>query len=451
VVLFLAGTARGWVSTQHAREGAAGSVALFANGDVATSVGYGDVSPSDAGVLRLDATTGTLVWRSDVATTGRDDLLGVAVGPDDNVITVNDSTRAVIKLDGATGAVLWQTTLVVGNVYAFTVDANGDVVLGGSVLVGPRDREVVTKYSGTSGAVLWTLLLSGSYVRALTTDATGDIFVATIDATRTDGSQNAILRSLSGVDGHSNWDVALPIPTEILEHPTALTLDRQGRLVALLTDTVRPSNDEGAKPVPEGSWWVAVSTEAASGRTLWRTEVHAPTKNAHGLPASSITTAPDGTVYAGGALGTPTNVSIYGFAVVALDGATGSERWRHVLNRAIGFLSVANAVAVAPDGSVVAVGRVDTKKADAPAGFITSLRPSDGRALSEENLPIQASEVPGSSLAIDAGGGLVVPGFVYEPFVGTFPSVVKLRSNGTDFGGPTLGMTPRPVVRTIND
>ena len=136
VALFMASTARAWVSTQDARRGEGIAVALFANGDLATASVYFDVSPSDMEIARVDGATGAVLWRRDLGTAGADQPLGIAIDPDGNVVTVNSSSPGVIKLDGATGQPLWKFD-VSGTLNAFAVDSFGDVVVGGSVRSGP--------------------------------------------------------------------------------------------------------------------------------------------------------------------------------------------------------------------------------------------------------------------------------------------------------------------------
>lgn len=435
VALFMASTARAWVSTQDARRGDGVAVALFANGDLATASVYFDVSPSDMGVARVDGATGAVLWRRDLGTAGADQPLGIAIDPDGNVVTVNSSSPGVIKLDGATGQPLWKFD-VSGTLNAFAVDSFGDVVVGGSVRSGPLDREIVTKYSGKSGAMLWTTLLSGSYARSLAIDAHGDVFVASV-STGADSSRSTVLRALSGSVGFGLWDLALPVALPQLEAPADIEIDGNGRLVALLQDTVRSGSDEGLRPGDPGdkSWWTVVSVDAANGRPLWRTEIHAPSKSSFGVSALSLAAGSNGDVYACGGLGTPQDSSILSFAVVALDDATGYERWRHILGGPLGFFGFANDVAVAPDGSVIAAGPISLKKNNAANLFVTSLRPRDGHAIWETTLDVSTLPPPSGrpGLAVDPSGGISVMGTAYVPLVGGFPAAVKLAPNGTSF------------------
>jgi outer membrane protein assembly factor BamB len=450
VALCIASTARAWVSTQNARRGEGIAVALFANGDLATASVYVDGSPADMGVARVDGATGAVVWRSDFGTAGADSPLGIAIDRDGNVVTVNSSSPGVIKLDGATGQPLWQIP-VPGTVYAFAVDTFGDVVVGGSVLSGPLNQEIVTKYSGASGAMLWTALPFGSYVRSLATDAHGDVFVASV-VTGPDGSRRTVLRALTGSGGISLWDLALPVSLPVLEDPADIEIGGDGRLFALLQDTVRSGSDEGFRQGDrvDASWWTVVSADAATGSPLWRTEIHAPSRSTFGVSAVSLAAGPNGDVYACGGLGTPQNNSILSFAVVALDPATGEERWRHILGGPLGFFGFAKDVAVAPDGSVIAAGLISSKKTDASHLFVTSLQPRDGHAIWETTLELSTRPPPSGrpGLAVDPSGGISVMGTAYVP-LSNFPATAKLAPDGTSFGVVSLAITPRPVACCI--
>jgi len=443
-VVSLAGTtAHAWVSIPAEQEGQNRSIALFANGDLVTTSAYRRFYPDvDMAVVRVDGLTGDVVWLRDLSTSAADETSQVAVDFAGDVVTVNLGTATVIKLDGSTGEVRWQTPLS-GSARTFAVDPTGDVVVGGTIGLPPDDDEIVTKVSGASGAVLWTQVLPATTVATVTIDGHGDILLSSID--RREGYWfTSVLRRLAGADGSPLWENRLPISFHEEERPVAAMLHGGGEFVVALHHAFR--NDEGLRPgATPSNWWSVVSADTTSGTVLWRTDIAGPANGPYINRPAGLATAADGTIYACGVLSTPSGASNVGFAVVALDGSGGAERWRYLLNGGGIYSSAANGVAVAPDGSVVATGR--TSKKGANNMYATSLRPHDGHPNwgTAINLTRNPPSGEGTALVVDPSGAIGIAGSLYEPFASAFPAVVKLAPNGTSFGVLSLGITPRPV------
>jgi hypothetical protein len=177
------------------------------------------------------------------------------------------------------------------------------------------------------------------------------------------------VRRLSGADGHAIWAMSL-LPegfTTVLVR--GARLDGFGRFIVLFATSTRDGKD---------NWWEMRSLDAASGDLAWRTTIQGAFHDesfASDRP-SALAVSAGGTIYAVGTLGSPALQEV--FALVALDAASGGERWRYVLPKRGLVSSVARAVAVEPDGSPVVTGQTVGKKSDSGM-YVCRLRPSDGQ------------------------------------------------------------------------
>jgi outer membrane protein assembly factor BamB len=434
----LSGAARAWISAPAERLGYGDSIGRFANGDLVTTERYMDVypDPADLGIVRLAGGTGEVLWRHVVSTPGSDATPKAAV----------DRDGTVIKLDGADGSELWNVP-VAGpqSVSAFGVDAFGNVVTGGTV---SYDVCTFAKLSGSDGHVIWSIVRSGRAVRDIVVDPSGDVLAASMAG---GVFYYTLVSRISGTDGHLIWDIELPHAEPVLEQPTAAALDGSGRLVVAGNATVYNGSPElTIQPDSDINWWTVASVDAATGQLLWRTELHGKNRGNPWNSVLGLAVASDGTVYPCGSFGTASGASIYGLAVAAVDGATGAERWRYLLGNGGGSLrsSLCNGVAVSPDGSIVAAGRISGKRDNLSNMLITSLRPLDGHAIWEKTItlaPTAGGE--GLALTIDEFGRIGVAGYLQQISVGNVPAVVKLNANGTSFSAASIGMRAQAPIR----
>ena len=206
------------------------SVVVDATGDV---IAAGHLTNSgtrrDLTVIKLSGASGGEVWRAEIdgSASGDDswwrgtsvtlDGFGdvIAAGTLQNVETNWDF--GVVKLDGTTGSELWRAAIDGGSSYrsidaalSVTADSSGDVIASGFVdsADGAADREsLVVKLSGFDGAELWRSRMRGTHYDDRDAEASsvmavdlGDVVVAgqlTNDKTGLD----FVVTKLRGTDG----------------------------------------------------------------------------------------------------------------------------------------------------------------------------------------------------------------------------------------------------------
>ena len=220
-------------ASEERGEGAT-SVLVDPTGDV---IAAGQLTNSGTGsdllVIRLSGASGAEVWRTEIdgSASGRDgayrgtkvtlDGLGgvIAAGSLRNIET--DLDFGVVKLDWTTGSELWRATVDGGNTsqqfeaaLSVTVDGSGDVIAGGFVdnpIQYSNQDSLVVKLSGIDGAELWRSRTHGTHYDERWAEATsvvvvdsGDVVVAgllTNDAGRDRPGADSVVARLRGTDG----------------------------------------------------------------------------------------------------------------------------------------------------------------------------------------------------------------------------------------------------------
>jgi outer membrane protein assembly factor BamB len=439
-------------------------------------VGRRDLRDRTFAVYKFSGETGDVAWK---AVPGRFPKHGpylhaVALDPVGNVLAAGglgwvDTTLVVVKLDAERGTELWRASLRGDHVgddefnhaMALASDAAGDAVVSGvlaDVAPGggssdyPNPRRVVFKLDGGTGAERWRahppVAVAGPGPSdyppydhgSLVVDPSGDVLSV--------GSSSVF--KLSGADGTELWrrdlgDGAL--------RPVAYAIAMDGR------DVVAAGSS--SEPLPP---WEAPDTDilvakldGSTGTLAWRRELKGDASGAEFATALGVDST--GHVLLTGWLQDAAGVSPYyllrqasagdDFFVVALDGATGAERWRRVLDGAAHGADAANALAF--DGTTAAaVGYVQSTETNFDP--VASLfAPSGGEEMwrVESVASRSPAELRCGDASDDDGNGLVD---LDDPAccLATEPLTVrKLRIRPV---GPQLGLALRadfPRVRAL--
>jgi cysteine-rich repeat protein len=396
------------------------AVAVDAAGDVVSAGRV--VSPTaddDALLVKLSGTDGAVLWRQPIDGSalpgpGGENLASEAVrslvlaGGGDVIgagIVVNATTGADLLLTrraAADGAVVWEVALDGGAALAddgeaLALDANGDVVVTGAVTPSGATvtRPVVVKRAGAAGDPLWEQQLAGDggAGQAIVVAEGSDVIVAgrvaeSIFVTRRAGADGteawrtdlagaagttAVVRALGlrpgggvvlagrlsdvvtgqdftvvafAADGSEDWRVALDgsaTGADDGDEAFGLAVDGNGDVLAagVLSD------------VATGDDLAVVKLDGATGAEAWRVVLDGA--NSRADDASDVAVDAAGDVAVVGSLRNPG--SGRDFAVLALDGATGAERWRRVLDGVASEADLGQEIALDADANVLAAGR----------------------------------------------------------------------------------------------
>jgi len=241
-----------------------------------------------------------------------------------------------------------------------------------------------------------------------------------------------VIRRLSGVDGSDVWTSTIAPPPGEDVNAVSAALDGAGHLI-VVGITYPFSGLDGA--------WLVAAVREADGAFLWNQAIEGRGARPDAYERTWSVAGASGSAYVIGALGSRSSGSE--FAVVAINGATGAERWRYVpKGHGIAWGS-GRAVASAADGSLVVTGSVSDSQGHQDM-FIARLGADDGRAIWEQ-LP-RLSAFPtrglGSGIAFDSQGNIGVIGELDHPLVAdAAPAIVKLRFTDGSFG---VAQPPRP-------
>jgi cysteine-rich repeat protein len=222
---------------------------------------------------------------------------------------------AVARFDADTGAVIWQRADVgnassadVANAVAFGA---GRVVAAGQLvnLAGDPDFAVIA-YDAVTGAELWRVVLDGT------------------------------------LTGANDEDAALGV-----------SIDAAGDVLAVGRISNTTNDDDG----------IAVKLAGATGAELWRTTFNGPNNNDDVFNGLALDGNGD-LLVSGTIRSRETRADVL---VAKLANATGAELWRATLDGTDHLADTGTAVAAAPDGDLVAVGRLRNGTDD---GFLVTRR-----------------------------------------------------------------------------
>ena len=421
--------------------------AVFAALDVQPHPPHG--GGTAAALVKLDR-DGRVRWRRRFRAHGRerlDFIEDLETTPDDDVLaagSLNDdglSTFFVARVAGRDGAVRWR-----GNVHgehrqhgddaaALALGPDGNLVVAGGLegASSPPNHFAldfaVVKLSADSGEERWRFVLDGSAedfdeASAVAVDAAGDVVAV---GTLTEGLPTQLLNTqldtvikVSGTDGHLLWRHDI----EAVPYPRAVVLDRTGDIFIPL----------GAF-VADGARFAVMKLAGRTGEPIWTASVGG---SAHQYgEAFRVALVPPGDVAAvgvtAGANGAPA------LTAVLLDTATGSERWRQLLQGNDGY-GFGGGLAVMPDGDVVVGGQLRNRRScydlsfarlSVMSGEVRELRSLDGTttvpACDADCVIDRICTTPPrsgldrdslSALTVDAKGRIVVAGVVSDGYYG---------------------------------
>ncbi|MFT5041357.1 MAG: hypothetical protein ACI8TX_002329 [Hyphomicrobiaceae bacterium] len=284
------------------------------------------------------------------------------------------------------------------------VDSAGDVIAGG-IMSGPGNGYsfAVMKFDGTTGAELWRNVTPGSSdpdlgVRVVRLDASDNVVVA--------GERDLFftVAKLDGATGAEIWTTQLDGTQSTFrtaQNARAMVLDASGDVVA-----AGYLNNEGFTR----DLFVA-KFDGTTGAELWRLEADGGEGRAD--EAFDVAVSTTGDVAVAGKL--ETALTSDDFVVLKVDGASGAEQWRNVLDGSETATGRDAAFAVAFDaaGAVFAGGRIDdvvTHEDYAVFKFDGSTGAELWSRILDGTLGGETSDEEVKDLIVDSAGHVIVVG-----------------------------------------
>jgi hypothetical protein len=336
------------------------ALALDAAGDVVV-VGtlHNETTGNDLSVVKLRADTGAEVWRADVngAASPRERAHAVALDAAGDVYVAGavwpngNPDFAVVKLDGATGGEVWRTVLAgtaIGDedeAITVAVDAAGNVYAGGYMTNTALAEDLTVVKLDAGGVEQWRRMVDGGaggwdVTRRVRTSAGGALFAAGWLTSATTGSDFTVLR-LDPATGGDLWSRRLDGDANF-----GLFEDFAYDLALVGDDVVAAGELASAATAAD---LTVVRLAGATGATVWQTSLDGGLAQRDVAFALAVDGADD--VVAAGSF------TDGGLALVKLAGATGAEAWRAMLAGELGF-NAARAIAVDDSGHPVAAGQI---------------------------------------------------------------------------------------------
>jgi uncharacterized delta-60 repeat protein len=336
---------------------AAGNV--FAAG-LTVNAGFGD----DFTVAGLNGTTGEMLWLMPISSGGSFSDVANAVTLDyaGAVIAAGrlQADVALFKFDAATGALLWRqfvkgTLNDLDEAFAVAVDEGGNPVAAGVTINAGTGRGDFTaaKLDGASGDELWRQDINGSGTPSSDTSIAVAIgerghVIAAGSTTNIGTAADFTVARLDRAHGTELWRTDINGPANGDDYPSSAAVDEAG-------DVVVAGRSEHTGPVTRFfTAFTVVKLAGESGGELWRYAVSSPEGFAE---ARAVDLDLAGDVVAAGSV--RKTGSLDDFAVVKLDGKTGSELWQQVIKGSANTFDFALAVTVDAAGNVVAAGRTE--------------------------------------------------------------------------------------------
>ena len=391
----------------------------------------------------------TRAWQTNISGSAGGGFNATAIDGDGNVVaagyTVDTYTGvdlAVVKLDGASGAELWRRTINGaggGSDYAGAValDGSGNVVAAGTIAthVGFGGSPVlhawiVIKLDGRTGAEMWRKV----------TDASAENIYPEARAVAVDGAGNVVAAGLvnpgaypiftvvkyDGVSGAESW--RRNMTATLGPGPgLAVAADRDGNVVA------------AGRTTQDGFTVAKLNGTDGTDLWVWGSEPQSGEADAVAVDGSGDVVAAGYTITATGA----------DFTAVKLDGVSGVESWRHVINGTAPstFDSDEGAKGVAVDGAgnVVAAGAADNTGAGRDF-TVVKFAGADGTELWRHATNGNAnSDDLAEAVAVDGAGDVVAAGVTQNisgSTAGYDFTVVKLDAAGAAQWERVIGPVP---------
>ena len=318
-------------------------------------------------------------------------------------------------------ALAWQTEIdgtASGSdrVFSVAVDGGGDVIAGGFVSnSGTGPDFAVVKLDGASGTELWRTEING------TANSTDEVRSVAVDA-----GGDVIAGGLVSNSGTFSDFLVVKFDgasgVELWQTEIDGTASGSDRVFSVAVD--------GGGDVIAGGFvsnsgtgpdFAVVKLDGASGTELWGTEING-TRNASDL-VFSVAVDGDGNVIAGGSI--QNSGTGLDFAVVKLAGATGAELWRTEINGTANSTDEVLSLAVDAGGDVIAGGSVSNSGTFSDFAVV-KLDGATGAELWRTEINGTANSIDFVlSLAVDAGGDVIAGGFILNSGTGLDFAVVK--------------------------
>jgi outer membrane protein assembly factor BamB len=317
----------------------------------AGQIGDPTVDP-DVLAVRLGAVDGVVRWEARIAGTtvaGRDGAAAVAVAPGGDLIgagyTENDGTGtdfAVIRLAGGTGAVRWRYEVdgespffsAFDTAAEVAVDLHGDVIAAGSLQQGLLNRDLfVVKLDGSTGTERWRALVGGTSDDQY--DAAGAIET---DAAADVVVVGALSNHEDGVSGPELFILKLDGDDGAERWRRTVPLPWGGGYDVAVDRTGDVIVAGAAASSVNRDEFVVLKLAGDTGTERWRVNVVGTGDYFREQFALALALAPDGDVIAAGSIDNfhqDGSGTAGDWLVVRLAGGTGVERWRYVLDGAI--------------------------------------------------------------------------------------------------------------------
>jgi outer membrane protein assembly factor BamB len=339
------------------------SVAVDSAGDVIAAGFDPNGNAGLAAVAKFDGASGAELWRvtyEGTAASSNDDLArSVVVNAADDVFVAGVLDNAgtgedlfVVKLAGGTGAELWRVdiggTASVRDYGGFLAVLGGDVVASGTLNNGSEEGTVV-RLAGATGAELWRYEVTGTAgsggAGKVRVDGAGDVVVGLALANTGTGDDIAAAK-LAGATGVELWRYELVTPAasegDFLD---GTAVDPAGD-VLLLTAS---GDEQFSNPV------IVTKVDGATGSEIWQTTAVAGDCGIFEL-GTDLALDASGNPVISGFFGEGGPFCYQGFSVLKFDGATGTQVWWHPVTDPVNEASFAGEVAVNTAGDVIAVG-----------------------------------------------------------------------------------------------
>lgn len=288
----------------------------------------------DVVVIRFDPATGTPLWSTVFNGDGRGMDVGVDVEVDGagNVLVLATSQGAAtsgtdlwtLKLDGTTGAMLWRHRWDGGatqdDAVGLGLDAVGNVIVSGWTARASVDL-VTFKLAGATGALLWSDLYDApagmaDYAMEVAVGPDGNAVVAAATEVAGGTTDYAVLR-YRGSDGARLWVSRYNGPGNYLDAPQGIVIGPGGDVF------VTGYSDDLVRNAEIGT----VGLRKDSGAIAWR--------NRHGADTNGVaigftlTFDRDGSLLVAGSA--ENDAGGMDFVVQKIDPTTGATEWIHLL------------------------------------------------------------------------------------------------------------------------